>query len=210
MKQEAIEALEAVREELRAAEILAEHQRRRDRGAARAGGQLMRRAWRVAELLLIPTVAARRRGRVAPDRAALEVHVWLLVVLGLAFARVPAARPRCLSEHAVALRGEPPAPAAASSAPRSLARLEREVSMAGPPRSTSTSASAPRSWSSQPSCSPRAAGSTSSATPTGRTPSLGDDVWELVRPDRPQPADAHGPGIGEAELERVVVALERV
>ena len=39
---------------------------------------------------------------------------------------------------------------------------------------------------------------------------LGDDVWELVRPDRPQPAERHGSGIDENRLERVVTALERV
>ena len=39
---------------------------------------------------------------------------------------------------------------------------------------------------------------------------LGDDVWELVRPDRPQPAERHGSGIDEAQLGRVVTALERV
>ena len=39
---------------------------------------------------------------------------------------------------------------------------------------------------------------------------LGDDAWELVRPDRPQPAERHGAGIDEATLDRVVTALERV
>ena len=39
---------------------------------------------------------------------------------------------------------------------------------------------------------------------------LGDDTWEIVRPDRPQPAERHGEGIAEETLERVVTALERV
>ena len=40
---------------------------------------------------------------------------------------------------------------------------------------------------------------------------LGDDVWELVRPDRPQPAERHGPGHRRARRSsRVVTALERV
>lgn len=33
-------------------------------------------------------------------------------------------------------------------------------------------------------------------------------VWELVRPDRPAPADRRAPGISRAELTRVVDALE--
>lgn len=36
---------------------------------------------------------------------------------------------------------------------------------------------------------------------------LGDDVWELLRPDRPEPKDRHGPGIPR---ERIVAAIERV
>jgi hypothetical protein len=39
---------------------------------------------------------------------------------------------------------------------------------------------------------------------------LGDDVWELVRPDRPLPSDRHAAGIDEPSLERMVVALERL
>jgi hypothetical protein len=36
---------------------------------------------------------------------------------------------------------------------------------------------------------------------------LGDDVWELLRPDRPEPEDRHGPGI---RRDRIVAAIERV
>ena len=36
---------------------------------------------------------------------------------------------------------------------------------------------------------------------------LGDEVWDLVRPDRPQPADRHGPGLRE---EQVVAVIEKV
>ena len=36
---------------------------------------------------------------------------------------------------------------------------------------------------------------------------LGEDVWELLRPDRPQPDDRHGPGVPRA---RVEAAIERV
>jgi hypothetical protein len=36
---------------------------------------------------------------------------------------------------------------------------------------------------------------------------LGEDVWELLRPDRPEPADRHGPGVPR---ERVAAVIERV
>jgi hypothetical protein len=39
---------------------------------------------------------------------------------------------------------------------------------------------------------------------------LGDDVWQLLRPDRPEPPDRHGPGIPVAEVRRVVERLEAI
>ncbi|HET7170740.1 MAG TPA: hypothetical protein VFI18_03815 [Gaiellales bacterium] len=39
---------------------------------------------------------------------------------------------------------------------------------------------------------------------------LGPETWELVRPDRPAPADRHGPGATLAELRAAVSALERI
>jgi hypothetical protein len=39
---------------------------------------------------------------------------------------------------------------------------------------------------------------------------LGDETWELVRPDRPRPAEAFAPGIDRAALERVFARLEEV
>lgn len=36
---------------------------------------------------------------------------------------------------------------------------------------------------------------------------LGDEVWELLRPDRPAPADRHGPGVPR---EQIAAAIERV
>jgi hypothetical protein len=39
---------------------------------------------------------------------------------------------------------------------------------------------------------------------------VGPDVWELVRPDRPPPADRRSRGIAPARLRRVVESLERI
>ena len=36
---------------------------------------------------------------------------------------------------------------------------------------------------------------------------LGEEVWELLRPDRPPPADRHGPGVPQ---ERLVAVIERL
>ena len=37
---------------------------------------------------------------------------------------------------------------------------------------------------------------------------LGEDVWELLRPDRPEPADRHGPGVARERVTAVIVRLE--
>lgn len=37
---------------------------------------------------------------------------------------------------------------------------------------------------------------------------LGDDVWELLRPDRPAPADRHGPGMPRAQVAAVIERVE--
>ena len=37
---------------------------------------------------------------------------------------------------------------------------------------------------------------------------LGEDAWELLRPDRPEPADRNAPGLPLARVETVVTTLE--
>ena len=37
---------------------------------------------------------------------------------------------------------------------------------------------------------------------------LGDDVWELLRPDRPAPEDRHGPGVPQEQIAAVIAAVE--
>jgi len=39
---------------------------------------------------------------------------------------------------------------------------------------------------------------------------LGDEAWELLRPDRPAPADRNAPGVTQRQLARCIEALERV
>jgi hypothetical protein len=37
---------------------------------------------------------------------------------------------------------------------------------------------------------------------------LGDDVWNLLRPDRPKPADRHGPGVPREQIAAVIERVE--
>ena len=39
---------------------------------------------------------------------------------------------------------------------------------------------------------------------------LGDDLWEIVRPDRGFPEDRHGPGVNPQTLEAMLDVLERL
>jgi hypothetical protein len=170
----------------------------------------MRRAWSVIQLVLLPSLALVAALLIAPQRATLAIHVWLLIVLGLAFLAfmrlVVALYPRVPSPFEGSLRRHQPS----AERPGSLSRLEREVSMAG-------SAAFDVHFRLRPVILELATELLSSRRgidlerdPELAHAALGDDVWELVRPDRPQPAERHGSGIDEARLGRVVTALERV
>lgn len=170
----------------------------------------MRRAWRVIQLLLVPSIALIVALLIAPQRAELEIHVWLLLVLGLAFLAfmrlVQALYPRVPSPFDASIRRHE----ISAERPASLGRLEREVSMAG-------SAAFDVHFRLRPVITELATELLSSRRgidlerdPERARAALGEDVWEIVRPGRPQPAERHGSGIGEEKLGRVVTALESV
>ena len=170
----------------------------------------MRRTREVAKLLLFPTIGVGVALALAPDRAELEIHVWLLVALVVALlaflAAVLAAYPSTPSPFVMSLRQ----PLSAATRPAALARLEREVSMAG-------STEFDVHFFLRPTLIDLAGGLLSSRRgidleedPARARAVLGDDVWELVRPDRPQPFERLGTGIDPARLESVVSTLERI
>ncbi len=170
----------------------------------------MRRAWRVIQVLLLPSVALLVALLIAPQRATLEIHVWLLVVLGLAFLAfmrlMQMVYPRVTSPFDASLRRH----RRSTERPGSLSRLEREVSMAG-------SAAFDVHFRLRPVLTDLAGELLSSrrgidleSDPVRARAALGNDLWEIVRPDRPQPDERHGSGIGAAELDTVVTALESI
>lgn len=170
----------------------------------------MRRAWHASKLFLLPTVAVAVALVVAPDRAALEIHIWLLVLLGLAcivlLQTIHRAYPSGSSPFLSSLR----ATTVRAERPESLARAERELSLAG-------ASAFDVHFRLRPVLGELAADllSTRRGVDLRRSPeqahaALGDEVWEIVRPDRPEPAQRHAAGLDEAQLERIVSALERV
>ena len=214
MKQEAIEALEAVREELRAAEILAEQQRAGSRSRSSASG---RRADEPRAARGRARCCSRRSGSASRSCSLPIARRWRSTS-----GSSSSSGSRCSRSSASCAPPTRPTPSAFVAslrqpprrrrAPRrSLARLEREVSMAGLAGVRRPLPPSPRPAELAAELLSSRRGIDLEREPDRAHAVLGDDVWELVRPDRPQPTDsADGAGIDEADLERVVAALERV
>ncbi len=171
----------------------------------------MRRALtRSLEVTLVPTVCLGLALALLPARAALAVHVWLLVVLaGGLLALVAAVRgsapARPSSFDAALVRRRSQARGFAD-----LERLGREVSMA-------TGSAFDLHFRLRPTVRDVAAGLLRfrqgvdlDRQPVLARAALGDEAWELVRADRPAPAERRGPGMAPEQLDRVVSSLERL
>ena len=154
-------------------------------------------------LTLVLVVAAARRCRAGAELARARLRRSSLAAIALA---------PLLARSADAL---PPRGAVARSTPRCDARarrderlpeleqIEREVALGTrdrlrPPLPPAADARA----GSPPSCSRRAAASTSTASPDAARRALGDDAWEIVRADREPPRDRFAPGLDVAALRR--------
>jgi hypothetical protein len=170
----------------------------------------VKRAWEITRPLLPPTIAFATALAIAPERAELEVHVWLLIVLGLALVSllriVRSTYPSATSPFLQSLgrrrvRIERPA---------SLLRVEREVSMARASAFDVHFRLRPTLGKLATELLAFRRGLDLGRSPEPTQAVLGDDLWELVRPDRPQPLQRHARGIDEERLERVVTALERI
>ncbi len=171
---------------------------------------MTRQARRLAGLLLLPTVVLAVALALAPHRAVLEIHVWLLVVLALVLVAflgaVQAAYPSRNSPFEASLRRLSPAAAR----PQSLERLEREVSMAGTSAFDLHARLRPGITSLAAELLAARRGIDLAGEPARARAVLGEDAWELVRPDRPAPGERYGPGIDATRLDRVVTALESI
>lgn len=165
---------------------------------------------RVLEVTVVPTIGLALALALLPGEAALEVHAWLLVVLaGALLALVAAIRGSAPSPpslfDAAFVRTRPRAPEFVD-----LARLGREVSMA-------TGSAYDLHFRLRPTVRELTAGllHVRRGVDLDRQPErahelLGDETWELVRADRPVPGERRGPGITQAQLDRVVTTLERL
>lgn len=155
----------------------------------------------LAAVLLVVLLALR------PLSTARALAIWVVAVAGIALVLLVRHASRRRSQRSgrfeAALRGrrEPPQP------PVELLRMERELELG-----IADSAHAYRRLLPLLRAAAEARLASRHGIDLDRRPDaaealLGEDVWELLRPDRPEPADRHGPGAPRAS---VAAAIERV
>jgi hypothetical protein len=156
----------------------------------------------IAAVVLVVLLALR------PLSTSRALAIWVVVVAAIALAllvrHVRARRgPRRASRFETALRGrtETPQP------PLELLRMERELELG-----IADSAHAYRRLLPLLRAAAEARLASRHGIELDRRPDaaealLGEEAWQLLRPDRPEPADRHGPGVPRAS---VAAAIERV
>jgi len=161
-----------------------------------------------ARLLVVPTVALLAIAFFVPGRLQLGVRIYAIVLCAAIVVVMLSALRRSYPDEN-ALR-EPASRSTRSTPPVSLARIEHEAALGVASsfhlhyrliprlRAVATGLLASRRQVSLP------------ASPDSTRALLGDEAWELVRPDRPAPENRLASGITTRELGRVVDALEAV
>ena len=166
---------------------------------------------RAGRLLVLPTLALLAILAFVPGRTELAIRVYAFVLCGIALGLLVVALRRAypratpIRPRTAARRGRAP-----RDAPAMLARLEQEVAlgMAGSfdlhhhlrPRLRTIAAEL---------LTARRRLSLDADQPEARA-LLGEEAWELVRKDRPPPADRLARGAEPEVLDRVVASLERL
>jgi hypothetical protein len=161
-----------------------------------------------ARVLVLSTLALIVLALVAPGRLELGVRIYALVLCATAIVLVLLALRRAYPDE-TPLR-EPAAPAHGRVPPASLGRIEHEVALSAAGAFDLHFRLVPRLRS-------LAAGLLTSrrnvsleASPDPARAILGEEAWELVRPDRPAPQERLGQGMSPGDLTRVVEALEAI
>ena len=170
---------------------------------------MIRRVLQVVEALLIPTIALAVAAAVAPGRLELELRIYTLVVAGIALLAALGALRRAYPPPERSIVDE------ALEQPRheeerlpQLARLEREVTLG-------VASSYDLHFRLRPTLRETAAGLLAvrrgidmDRQPDRARRALGDETWELVRPDLPPPTDRLARGVEPERLRHVVETLE--
>ncbi len=165
---------------------------------------------RAIELGLVPTLGLVAAIVLLPDRAALAVHVWLLLVVAIALATAIAALRNAYPSVPSSFDTGNGGGDADRARLEGLERAEREVAL-------SMSSEFDAHLRLRPALQEIAGGLLASRRGVdierGAARAhelLGDETWALVRPDSPPPERRHGGGIEPARLDRVLTSLEQL
>lgn len=164
---------------------------------------------RSLEALALPTGAFVVALVLAPGRAELWGHVYLVVVLAVVLAVVVAliraAHPQPQSSTFEAALHRPPR---SQERLPELAKLEREVTLAA-------ASSFDLYYRLRPILRAIASGLLTTRRgidldhqPERARAALGEETWDLVRPDKEPPRDRHGPGVEPDQLRRLIDSVE--
>lgn len=168
------------------------------------------RVRRALGAVMLPTLALGIAVVALPGYVELAVHVWLLVVLGIGLLALLAALHEAVPlqassfDAALAPRAHPPA------RPPSLAKLEREVSMGAENAFDTHFRLRPLFTDLTRNLLLSRQGIDLAAQPGRARELVGDDLWELVRPDAQPPSERSAPGFPVSTIERAVDDLERL
>jgi hypothetical protein len=160
-------------------------------------------------LLVLPTVALLVVAAFVPGRLGLAVRIYALVVCGAALALALGALRRAYPAE-TPLGGSVAATSSRRQSPSTLGRIEHEAALGVVGSFDLHYRLAPRLRSVTAGLLAARRRISLDAQPEAARDVVGEETWELVRPNRPAPEDRLARGISPEELGRVVESLERI
>jgi hypothetical protein len=164
---------------------------------------------RTATALVWPTLALGAVIAFAPGRVTLAVRIYALVASAIVLAVLLAALRRAYPP-AKPLRPRRKAARPNAGLPATLERIEQETALAVSSSFDLHHRLRPRLRGLAEELLAARRGVSLEAAPQHAQALLGDEAWELVRPDRPPPDDRLARGLPINEIRRVVESLERL
>ena len=166
----------------------------------------MKLARRLTVPVLVATVALLILLGLRPLSTSRALAIWIVLVAAIVLTllvREPRSGGQPRSRFEAALRGRP----AATPVPVELLRMERELELGIAGAGSAYHRLLPLLRSAAAARLATRHGIELERRPDAAQALLGEDAWELLRPDRPEPADRFDPGVPR---DRVTAAIERV
>jgi hypothetical protein len=164
---------------------------------------------RTGRFLVLPTLALAVVVSFAPGRVGLAIRIYALILCAAALILLAAVLRRTFP-RASALRASAGRRPARPDAPATLARIEQEVALGVAGSFDLHHRLRPRLRGLAAELLTSRRGISLQDAPGAARDSLGEETWELVRPDRPRPEDRLARGIPIPDLARVVQSLEKL